>query len=417
MEAGAILSSGCQSMRELLQHAIREAEHRESPVRVMALLQCARALSVIDKGASKATFAEALAAAEELTLPIQYRQIVLSEAVIMGAAADPMAAVALFRRCSEDEAHPGWGLRCGNRLVQTLAGNGHINAAIDLLEDLNCEAGGATAVVHLTSDPQLQHRVLSAAHARWRAYREREGVYDRPPFAEDEFYWVFADHWRKLEIPEARAWLEEALQAIEAGPDHACSARFGDRVEFHSIKHKRLFQLLPVMRAHLTAERVEQILAAYPEVRSAAEIYPLGVDTMKSEWRPPSPGAPGGVRFAFAGSGSYNDLPAASIPAASRGDRSAIERSIAEANELYLEDIHTLDPQTSPRVFWPSCLAYRTAMYWAGKNLGKDAEPLLARIPDRDFAFLGGIEMAAGALGLPQHAGVRAGRRTGRPRT
>jgi hypothetical protein len=46
-------------------------------------------------------------------------------------------------------------------------------------------------------------------------------------------------------------------------------------------------------------------------------------------------------------------------------------------------------------------------MYWAGKTLGKDAEPLLAEIPDRDIALLASIEMAAGMLGLPQHAGVR----------
>ena len=46
-------------------------------------------------------------------------------------------------------------------------------------------------------------------------------------------------------------------------------------------------------------------------------------------------------------------------------------------------------------------------MYWAGKRLGKDAEPLLAEIPDSDFALLASIELAAGALGLPQHSGVR----------
>jgi sialidase-1 len=44
-------------------------------------------------------------------------------------------------------------------------------------------------------------------------------------------------------------------------------------------------------------------------------------------------------------------------------------------------------------------------MYWAGKTLRKDAEPLLAEIPDRDIALLASIEMAAGMLGLPQHAG------------
>ena len=46
-------------------------------------------------------------------------------------------------------------------------------------------------------------------------------------------------------------------------------------------------------------------------------------------------------------------------------------------------------------------------MYWAGKTLGKDAEPLLAEIPDQDFVLLSSIVLSAGALGLSQHSGIR----------
>jgi hypothetical protein len=76
---------------------------------------------------------------------------------------------------------------------------------------------------------------------------------------------------------------------------------------------------------------------------------------------------------------------------------------------LHLEDTDADDPNLAPHVFWPSCHAYKVAMYWAGRQLGKDAEPLLAEIPDADFALLASIDLAAGALGLPQHSGVRMG--------
>jgi hypothetical protein len=46
-------------------------------------------------------------------------------------------------------------------------------------------------------------------------------------------------------------------------------------------------------------------------------------------------------------------------------------------------------------------------MYFAGKQQGKGAETLLAHIPDADIELLASIELAAGALGLPQHSGLR----------
>jgi hypothetical protein len=45
-------------------------------------------------------------------------------------------------------------------------------------------------------------------------------------------------------------------------------------------------------------------------------------------------------------------------------------------------------------------------MYWAGKMSGMDAEALLEKVPDRDLRLLSSVELAAGALGLPQHSGV-----------
>lgn len=93
--------------------------------------------------------------------------------------------------------------------------------------------------------------------------------------------------------------------------------------------------------------------------------------------------------------------------AAHRGDRTAVPNLIREAQLLYAQDTDNRNPNVAPRAFWPSCDAFKVAMYWAGKTPGKDAEPLFSEIPDLDFVLLSSIELAAGALGLAQHSGVR----------
>jgi hypothetical protein len=86
-----------------------------------------------------------------------------------------------------------------------------------------------------------------------------------------------------------------------------------------------------------------------------------------------------------------------------------VHHLLAKAHQIYREDADPDDPNLALRVFWPSCHAYKVAMYWAGKRLGNDAEPLLTEIPDFDFALLASIELEAAALGLPQYSGVRMG--------
>jgi hypothetical protein len=53
-------------------------------------------------------------------------------------------------------------------------------------------------------------------------------------------------------------------------------------------------------------------------------------------------------------------------------------------------------------------------MYWAGKMSGMDAEPLLEQVPDRDLRLLSSVELAAGALGLPNHSGFSMEQRSNR---
>lgn len=290
-------------------------------------------------------------------------------------------------------------------LVQSLAQSGAVETAVELLEDLNCEASRAEAVVHLASDLALQRRAMRAARERWRALRKRP---DSPgAFEQHEFYRLFSQHWRKLEPSEAGAWLDEILLAIEADPDYRARGSF---LELHSTRAIHLFEILNVLGALKTPDQMEAILHAHPDVTDAARVYPLGLESLMAQQRPaPESGAcRGGLGYVSSGSGRDSRLLAGMMPA-QRGDPSAVQHLLAEARRLHLEDTDADDPNLAPRAFWPSCHAYKVAMYWAGRHLGKDAEPLLAEIPDPDFALLASIELAAGALGLPEHSGVRMG--------
>jgi hypothetical protein len=290
-------------------------------------------------------------------------------------------------------------------LVQALALTGEFESAVDLLEDLRCETGGAQIVVHMASDPSLQLRAMAAARARWRASRERPDSH----ITQQEFYSLFARRWRKLPPNEQAGWLDEILQALESGPDHPANSSFGQRVEFHSSRDTHLFQILNVIRELKSPEQVDAILRAHPKVAEAAQIYPQGLESLLSECRPGPAGGRGagfGAGFIMGGSGRDRGLIDAMM-AAHREDPAAIQMLLDEARRLHREDIDPDNPNLAPRVFWPSCHAYKVAMYWAGRISGRQAESLLTEIPDTDISLLATIEFAAGLLGLGEPFGVR----------
>ncbi len=401
----------------LVKQAIEQSRNREPMVRTMALLYGARVLAAVDAEAAKQAFAEGVAAAESLPLH-RHRELVLDDAVRLGSFADPPAAVALFRRLP-----PGRltvpRRSAGTMLVQALVHNGSFEAALELLEDLNCEVGGAQAVVHLAADPAVQRRAMFAARERWRAARKHPDL-PEAHFTTREFYRFFSQHWRKLEPNEQEDWLDEILRVIETDPDRQGGRfGFGGKVEFHSTRDMRLFEILNVLRALKPADQVEAILRAQPAVAEAAEIYPLGLESLMAERSSIAKSGQRGGGFGYVGSASGSDSRSlADVMALRRGDPSAVQHLLTEAHHLYQEDTDPNNPNMAPRVFWPSCHAYKVAMYWAGKSSGKDAEPLLAEIPDADFALLASIELAAGVLGLPEHCGWHMGnhpRRTHSP--
>ncbi|HTX35809.1 MAG TPA: hypothetical protein VME43_12345, partial [Bryobacteraceae bacterium] len=295
--------------------------------------------------------------------------------------------------------------RAGTKLVQSLALSGDFENALGLLEDLHYEVGGAQAVVDWAADPAVQRRAMAAARERWRAHRKSMDSH-RGRSAENDFFRLFSRHWRKLEAAEREIWLDEILHALEADPDRPTNASFGHDVKLHSTRDAHLFEILNVLRALKPADQVEAILRERPDVAEGARIYPLGMESLMGERRPAPEAGQGGWGFGSSGSVSAGQLLAATM-AARQGEPSAIRDLLAEAHRLYREDADVSDPNVAPLVFWPSCHAYRSALYWAGDRSGQAAEPLLAEIPDADLALLASIELAAGTLGLPEHAGVR----------
>ena len=336
----------------LVKRAIAQARRRDPLVKTMALLYGARVLAATDKEAARQAFAEGLAAAESLTLPAHQMANVLDEAVRLGASADPSAAIALLRRlpASGDASRH----RAGTELEQALAESGDFENALALLEDPKLEVGGAATVAHRSADPAVQRRAMAAARERWLAQRTQPGPRGNP-FAEQEYFRLFASLWRKLEAAEQEVWLNEILEVIETDPDQPTLFGFGEKVELHSTRDARLFEVLNVLRAVKPPRQVEAILRNHPEVAAAARIYPLGLESLLAE-RPPAPS--GGPRGFIIGGGSGsprdNRLRAAMI-AAFRGDPSAVQDLLAEAHRLYREDADPEEPNQAPLVFWPSC--------------------------------------------------------------
>jgi len=122
--------------RELVLQAIEQSASREPVVRAMALLQGARVLAVVDKEAARRAFAEGVTTAENLPLNSHDLELVLNEAVRLGATADAARAIELFRRLPVHELRP-WQNSTGTMLLQSLAKSGEMEAAVALLEDMS----------------------------------------------------------------------------------------------------------------------------------------------------------------------------------------------------------------------------------------------------------------------------------------
>src|SRR5437868_4376865 len=108
----------------LVKRGIEQSRDREPIVKAMTLLYGARVLAALDREAAKQAFSEGIAVAEGLPLDTRYLALVLEEAVRLGATADPLAAVALFRRLPPGDPVMGRS-STATMLVQSLAQSGN----------------------------------------------------------------------------------------------------------------------------------------------------------------------------------------------------------------------------------------------------------------------------------------------------
>ncbi len=287
----------------LVKRAIEQSRSRGPFVNSMALLSGARVLASVDKPAARQAFVEGVRLAETLPLPAHSLHHILNDAARYGALVDPAAAIALFRRLQSDyPSDPGHS--AGTMLVQSLAKAGELDAALELVEDPACDTGGAQIIIQHTGDPTLQRRAMIAARDRWR--RLRQSPDSAPAFLQHEFTHLFSRHWRNLPADEREVWLDELLHAIEHDPDQPTNSGFGESVRFHSRRDSHLFEILGALRALKPPEQVDAILRRYPKVAAAAEIYPLGLESLMPP-RPPAGTTGGG----FIGSGFGFGAPAA----------------------------------------------------------------------------------------------------------
>jgi hypothetical protein len=400
--------------RELLNSAIEQARDADALVRTMALLGASRALSAIEKDDARRVFLEGVAGAERLSISEHQRTLVIDQAVRIGATVHPAAAIELHRRQP-----PGGYLRShatGSVLVQALVKSGDAERAVALLEDLACDVGGAGTVLHGAHDPGLKARAMFAARERWRA---RRGKADRFRDEDREFYPLVSFYWRLLGPEEASRWLDEIMLAIESqDPNERVHFGFGRGVELHTSRDVHLFHVLNMLRALRPPHDVEAIFARYPDVAIAAKTFPLGYESVVTQAAPAPTergGQKGGFCFTFAGPSSRRGVGLVpTMMAAHRGERSSVGALVEDAHRAFREDTDPLYGNLAPLAFWPSCVAYRRALYWAGRIIGSDAKSLVSEVPERELALLASIELASGLLGLDEFSWIQAERRPSR---
>ena len=217
---------------------------------------------------------------------------------------------------------------------------------------------------------------------------------------------LFAYRWQLLPPDEATVLTQEIVASILRDPDTTTHARIGSEngVAFSSRQDYEVFLLLNVLR-ELMPDLLNSLLKRHDQLAAGVRRFPLGLDSLKAEPRPPG-AEPKGQSFVVASLGKSVDLDAmmAKMQAEMEGN---FEPHFQEALRLYAEDTDAVSPNASPRECWPSTQEFRNAMFRAGKSHGRNASSYLGRISDPDLRLFAEIEFIAALGGLPQFAGSR----------
>lgn len=184
-----------------------------------------------------------------------------------------------------------------------------------------------------------------------------------------------------------------------------------ERTKFTSSRQYRLFVLLESIR-ELDPALMDSLLEHYPELATAATVFPLGERSVREAWESKSANRNlSEKRGRIVGGSSEEDFMFAHALLDSAESRD-FSRPLQIAS-------HALDrdraQNAAPKECWPSSQAFRQTLYCAGTVLGGEARSYLEGIHDLDIRLFSQIELAAALAGLPDYAGSRASRPKSQP--
>jgi hypothetical protein len=277
-------------------------------------------------------------------------------------------------------------------LCRIMIEHGHAGAAAPYVM-----AQGPRAFPLMALPMVMQH--VSDAATRLALMRRAVEVWRFSPGTfQNEFLHTFQAQWPDLPEQEARDTLRDLIHAIREGPEidaHGGCEHDGSVPNMGREGH--FFQLLGPLR-ELDAPLAESLIAEYPKLAAATRRYPNGVDSFIEEIR--SRVSPGPQRgYIIAGSAQDIAFGRSLIHAQEDGD---FVPAMEHAFENYRKDTAPANPNGAPVDAWPSSAAYRSTLYRAGAQLGRDAAALLDQIPSPDLRLFAQIELAAALAGLPE---------------
>jgi hypothetical protein len=278
-------------------------------------------------------------------------------------------------------------------LIRVMVDHGHAAEAAGYLAHPNLAAeqypylGALEIMGRFAQDASLKQSILSAARGAWRANRS------------PDFYRLIAPHWTVLPAEEMLAVLREVVDWIVSQPQQQIKARVGQEITFSQVSDLHLFELLPVLR-RLAPDTADPLIASRPDLKRAAERFPLGKESMLEEsQRQQRPGVqPGLAGAGFGGPADFHGMQRL-MEAEYTGD---IDWFSDEAMRLYAVDVDQADPNRACRECWPSTQMFRRAFHLAGLRLRESAFELLSRVPDPAIEFLSRIALLGALASLPE---------------
>jgi hypothetical protein len=386
--------------QDLLRQVLEQSGYSAAPIKSAALLHIARVLTQFDRERAVRALDEGLSLAR--TLPETDQRIILGEAVFLAASIDPDRAMRLLQEGLTNVPHP----RPLANLILVMLDHGHWEKAIGYLTG-PMKAGEFPFsvlgnVMEKSPDDATRLQIFRVAIHNW---IQRPVPQSGLPI-DHGFLHLFSGKWRLLPPDEVTVLTQEIVASILRNPDTATHARIGSEngVAFTSSQDHELFVILNVLR-ELIPDVLDSLLKTHDQLAVGARRFPLGLESLKAESRPPD-AKPKGQTLVLASVGSPADFAAmrTKMQAEIEGN---FEPHFQESSRLYAVDTDAESPNASPRECWPSTQEFRNAMFRAGKTHGRSASSYLDRIPDPDLHLFAEIEFIAALAGLPQFAGSR----------